>query len=281
MKTKLDLSVIILTYNEQLHIRRCLENVCPMAKCIYVIDCHSSDATRQICEEFNNVKVIDHEWPGNQAAQLNWALDHLNMETSWVLRLDADEYLSDELKEELQAKLPSMPDDVTGLIFPLRRIFMGREMKHGLPRILLMRAWRHGKACCETRAMDEYMALLEGRSVEMQHWFADHSLLNLEQWTTKHLGYARREAAMLIKQVESQSESGHLSQHARRKRHQKAYYARLPLFWRAFAYFIYRYCFKLGFLDGKEGFLWHFLQGWWYRTIVDAKVYEMKKNGNF
>lgn len=172
MKTKLDLSVIILTYNEQLHIRRCLENVCPMAKCIYVIDCHSSDATRQICEEFNNVKVIDHEWPGNQAAQLNWALDHLNMETSWVLRLDADEYLSDELKEELQAKLPSMPDDVTGLIFPLRRIFMGREMKHGLPRILLMRAWRHGKACCETRAMDEYMALLEGRSVEMQHWFA-------------------------------------------------------------------------------------------------------------
>ncbi|QWO85735.1 hypothetical protein J5W67_11385 [Candidatus Akkermansia timonensis] len=57
----------------------------------------------------------------------------------------------------------------------------------------------------------------------------------------------------------------------------KRTYARLPLFWRGFAYFCYRYILRFGFLDGKEGFLWHFLQCWWYRTLVDAKVMEIKK----
>ena len=98
----LDLSVIILTYNEELHIRRCLENVCPIAKKVFVVDSPSTDGTVAICNEFENVEVVVHKYPGNQAEQFNWALDNLKIETEWILRLDADEYLMPELVEELK-----------------------------------------------------------------------------------------------------------------------------------------------------------------------------------
>lgn len=111
----LDLSVIILTYNEEIHIRRCLENVTPLAKEVFVVDCFSTDKTVEIAREYGQVKVIQHQWPGNQAEQFNWALDNLPIQTEWILRLDADEYLLPALVEELQEKLPCMADSVSAL----------------------------------------------------------------------------------------------------------------------------------------------------------------------
>ena len=122
--------------------------------------------------------------------------------------------------------------------------------------------------------MDEHIVLTEGGVVETDIRFADNNLNSLEWWTQKHLNYAKREAAMLMEK-EVARDGGNViktSQAIQSKRAQKEWYARLPLFWRAFAYFFYRYLFRLGFLDGKEGFLWHFLQGWWYRTIVDSII---------
>ena len=98
-----------------------------------------------------------------------------------------------------------------------------------------------------------------------------------------HVNYAIREAVDLL-DIEldltgaaETDEKKQISGQAKAKRMMKHRYAKQPLFWRAFAYFCYRYFFKLGFTEGKEGFLWHFLQGWWYRTLVDAKVFEIKK----
>ena len=96
---KLDITAIILTYNEEMHIRRCLENVCPIAKKVFVIDSPSTDNTVAICNEFDNVEVVVHKYPGNQAEQFNWALDNVKIDTEWILRLDADEYLLPELVE--------------------------------------------------------------------------------------------------------------------------------------------------------------------------------------
>ena len=107
----LDLTVIILTYNEEIHIRRCLENVCPIAKKVIVVDSPSTDRTQEIVKEFNNTEVVVHKYPGNQAEQFNWALDNLKIETEWILRLDADEYLMPELVEELKEKLPKIDKD--------------------------------------------------------------------------------------------------------------------------------------------------------------------------
>lgn len=278
----LDLTVIILTYNEELHIRRCLENVAPIAKQIFVIDSYSTDRTLEIAREFENVQVLQNKWT-NYATQFNWALQNAPVTTKWVLRLDADEYLSEELKSELRDRLPSLPSEYTGIIFPLRRVFLGKTIRCGMNQVKLMRMFQYGKAQIEVRQMDEHIQLIEGKAIEFKYEFADDNLNNLSWWTRKHVGYAIREAVDLL-DIElgltgaaETDDNKHISAQALAKRMKKHKYARQPLFWRAFAYFCYRYFFKLGFTEGKEGFLWHFLQGWWYRTLVDAKVYEIKR----
>lgn len=278
----LDISVIVLTYNEELHIRRCLANVASIAKVIYVVDCFSTDKTVEIARSMD-AKVVEHTWPGNQAEQFNWALENLPIETGWVLRLDADEYLLPELVQELQEKLPSLPEDVTGIILKRRHIFMGKWMRRGIYPVKLLRVFRYGKGMCEQRLMDEHVLLTQGRAVEFENDFCDHNLNNLSWFCHKHVNYAIREAVDLL-DIElnltgtaETDKDKHISEQALRKRMEKHKYVRLPLFWRSFAYFCYRYFQKGACLDGKIGFIWTFLQGWWYRTLVDAKVYEIKK----
>lgn len=277
----LDLSVIILTYNEEIHIRRCLENVNQFATKVYVIDCYSTDRTVDIATELG-AEVVKHKWPGNQAEQFNWALDTLEIDTEWILRLDADEYLMPELIKELQEKLPAMPKGVSALSLSRARAFCGKILHHGIVNnIRIIRIFRKGKARYEKRLMDEHLSVLSGETVEMKHQFVDDNRMTIGQFTDKHNGYAAREAALLLDAEYHLTDTDCLPQdhgkEVEKKRAQKARYARMPLFWRAFGYFIYRYIIKLGFLDGKEGFLWDFLQGWWYRTLVDAKIYEIKK----
>lgn len=278
----LDISAIILTGNEEIHIKRCLDSISPFVKEVIIVDCFATDRTVDIAKTYPNVTVYHNKWV-NYATQFNWALDNAPIKTEWVLRLDADEYLTDELKDEIHGKLPSIDNNCTGIIFPLRRVFLGKVIRHGMPRIKMTRMFRYGKARSEVRMMDEHIELLEGHAVEFEHEFADDNLNNLSWWTQKHVGYAIREAVDLL-DIEfdltgagSQDDNRHIGKQARSKRLIKHKYAKQPLFVRSFAYFVYRYFFKFGFLDGKEGFLWHFLQGWWYRTLVDAKVFEIKK----
>ena len=277
----LDLTVIILTYNEEIHIRRCLENVCPIAKKVIVVDSPSSDRTVQICQEFDNVDVVVHKYPGNQAEQFNWALDNLKIETEWILRLDADEYLTPELVEELKEKLPRMDEGVSALSLSRARAYFGKVLHHGIVNgIWITRIFRIGKARYEKRLMDEHLSV-EGEIVRMEHQFVDDNRMTIGQFTIKHEGYASREATLLLDAEYHLTDTSAMpkdhGEEVEKKRAQKERYARMPLFWRAFAYFVYRYVIKLGFLDGKEGFLWDFLQGWWYRTLVDAKIFEVKK----
>lgn len=277
----LDLTVIILTYNEEIHIRRCLENVCPIAKKVIVVDSPSTDRTVEICREFDNVEVVVHKYPGNQAAQFNWALDNLTIDTEWILRLDADEYLMPELVEELKEKLPTLPEGVTGVELIRRHIFMGRWVKHGIYPVIIMRIFRTGCGRYDARLMDEHIALSHGRSVVFEHDFCDHSLINISDYCRKHLNYAEREASEIFNEIYGLSlhVDNHMSlgAQAENKHKKKSRYNEMPLFWRSFAYFCYRYFLKGGFLDGKEGFLFAFIQGWWYRTLVDAKILEVRK----
>lgn len=276
----LDVTVIILTKDEERHIGRCLERVIPVARKVFVVDCFSTDGTQEIAREMS-ATVVEHEWPGNQAAQFNWALDNLPIDTEWILRLDADEYLTPELIEELKSELPKAPDEVSAYVLPLGRAFMGRVLKHGIVNgVSMIRLFRRGKARYEARVMDEHLKVLEGTTRMCRHKFIDDNRMPLSHFIAKHNNYAAREACLLLQnEVEGGcgSSKGDFADTVKAKRRQKDRYARMPLFWRAFAYFVYRYVFKLGFLDGKEGFLWDFLQGWWYRTLVDAKVWEIKR----
>lgn len=287
----LDITAIILTFNEEIHIRRCLDRICPLVKEVFIIDSYSKDRTLDIVKEFQKsqdaagdtqITVLQNKWV-NYATQFNWALDNAHIKTAWTLRLDADEYLCEDLVEELNSKLDKEPEDVTGISFLLRRVWMGRIIRRGLPPIRQMRLFRTGKARSEVRQMDEHIELLEGHGVDYNGEWADDNLNDISWWTQKHVGYAIREATDLLDieynltGASDEDRNRNITSDARAKRMRKHSYAKKPLFFRAFAYFCYRYFFRLGLLEGQEGFMWHFFQGLWYRMLVDAKVYEVKK----
>ena len=279
---QLDLTTIILTYNEEIHIRRCLENVCPISKRVIVVDSLSTDRTIEICKEFDNVEVVVHKYPGNQAEQFNWALGHLEINTEWILRLDADEYLFPELIEELHNTIPTLPKNITALSLSRARAFMGKRLKHGIVKsVRLVRCFRTGKACYEQRLMDEQLVVLEGETKEMKGEFIDDNIMPLHFFIAKHNDYALREAIdqlnSMLNLTDEKSMKRNLSKDVQLKRNKKNLFGKLPLFWRSFAYFCYRYFFKFGFLDGKEGFVWDFFQGFWYRVLVDTKLFEIQK----
>ena len=278
----LDISVIILTYNEEIHIRRCIENVKKFTNYIFLVDSFSKDSTLEIARTMD-VPVYQNKWENNHAKQFNWGLNNLPIQTKWVLRLDADEYLTQELIEELQEKLPTLEENISGVTIPLKRVFMGRHIKRGTGLVTQMRIFKYGKAQCEVRLMDEHIELLDGVSIPFNGAWVDDNLNSIGWWTIKHNGYAIREAVDLL-DIEyniivnaNNDKSKILSSEAIAIILKKHKYARMPLFWRSFLYFFIRYVIRGGFLEGKEGFLWHFLQGWWYRTLVDAKIFEIKK----
>lgn len=279
----LDLSVIILTKDEELHIRRCIENVLPIAKEIFIIDSYSNDKTLEIAREYPKAIILQNKWVNNYAYQFNWGLDNAPISGEWVLRLDADEYLLPDLIEELKQKLPNIPDNISGISFNRRHIFLDKWMRHGIYPVTLLRLFRYGKGRCEQRLMDEHIQLSEGTDITFEHDFCDHNLNNLSWFCHKHVNYAVREAADLL-DIEigltgaaEQDEGRVINPQAEAKRRKKHSYSRKPLFWRSFAYFLYRYFLKGAWRDGKEGFIFTFIQGWWYRTLVDAKIFEIKK----
>lgn len=239
-----------------------------------------SDMTEDGCR----IDLVVHKYPGNQAEQFNWALDNIQIDTEWVLRVDADEYLTPELISEMHEKLPTLPAEVSAVVLPLGRAFMGRVLKHGIVNgIKMIRLFRYGKVRYEQRLMDEHLNVLEGGTVTFDNKFIDDNRMSIKAFVDKHNNYSSREAALLLEaeyklRYENENEDeNELAEEVAAKRAQKAKYAKMPLFWRSLAYFVYRYIVKLGFLDGKEGFLWDFFQGFWYRMLVDAKVFECKK----
>jgi len=276
----IDVSFIILTYNEEIHLERCLSSIRGLSDQVFLVDSHSTDKTCEIAGSMG-AQAYQNPWPGKHSEQFNWALDHLPIRTKWVFKLDADEYLTEELCAELRARVSGLPEDCTGIVFPLRRVFMGRHIQRGTGTVRLLRMFRYGKARSEARWMDEHLQIASGKLVDFEHEFADDNLQDIGWWTRKHDGYALREAIDLLDielgLLAAQENTVALSEEAQTKRKMKERYVRQPLFFRACLYFIYRYFFKRGFLDGVEGFLWNFLQGWWYRTLVDAKIYEIKK----
>jgi glycosyltransferase involved in cell wall biosynthesis len=281
------LTVVILTKNEERHISRAIESVADIADRVFVIDSGSTDRTVDIAREVS-AEVLSNPWV-NYATQFNWALDHLPADTEWVLRLDADEVVTDRLAAEIKETLAVIPGAVAGVYMSRRMNFLGRRIEWGgLFPIRILRLFRHGKGHCENRWMDEHI-LVEGETIDLQGDIIDDNLNSLNWWTEKHNAYASREVVDLLNldhgfmphETVANLRSG---QQAGIKRWLKEkVYARLPGGLRAAAYFLYRYVFRLGFLDGKEGTAFHVLQGFWYRYLVDMKLYEVKtymKNKN-
>lgn len=282
LSDKPDISAIILTFNEEIHIARCIERLKPIVRDVYVVDSFSTDATVAIAKQLGAI-VFQNPFV-NQADQFQWALNHCPIKTAWVMRMDADEYLEEALLDEIKQKWPTLPHDITGVCLKRKHIFLGKTIRHGdrYP-LVMLRIWRLGMAHIEQRWMDEHIVLDQGGSITLEHDFVDENLNSIQWFIDKHNRYASREMLDIIGQKYRLFESNEKlmqsdTRQAKLKRWVKErVYNRLPIFVRPWLYFFYRYFIRLGFLDGKEGFAYHFMQGLWYRCLVDLKVFEAEK----
>lgn len=274
------ISCIILTRNEELHIRRSIRSAKRVSDVVHVIDSQSSDQTRAIALAEGAVVHIGAF--ASFAEKLNWAIENIQTQTDWTMRLDADEILSDKLVEHLPGFLQGQTAATTGIFVRRRLWFMGRPMRFGgvYPRLTL-RLWRPHSVRCEDRLLDEHM-LIAGQTANLDADIEDIPLSGLAQWISKHNEYSSLEARMSFERVghagETQLRSNLVGNSQQRTRWLKEnIFYNLPPFVRPLGYYIYRYVLRAGFLDGWQGLIFHFLHGFWYRFLVDAKILEMRQ----
>lgn len=278
----ISLAVIILTHDEEIHVGHALKSVARIADEIFVVDSFSSDRTIDIATR-NGAIVLQHPFE-NYARQFQWALENAPVTANWILRLDADEIIEPDLSSEIIAKLPALPPDIVGVNLRRKHIFMGRWIRHGgrYP-LILLRIWRRGHGKIEDRWMDEHVVVWGGRTVTFEGDFSDINRNDLTFFVNKHNKYATREAIDVIGHRYSlfvapvgYSLATNSLQAAAKRFVKEVVYNRVPFEIAAFVYFLYRYVLRLGFLDGREGLIYHALQGFWYRFLVGAKVRELE-----
>ena len=278
------ITAIILTFNEEKHIERCIKSLDGVCGDILVVDSFSTDATCSMAERLG-ARVVQHEFQ-NQAQQFNWAIDNCPIPSEWIWRVDADEYVEEKLALGVKKTLESCPADVNGIYVNKKIIFMGKPLKHGgwYP-AQQIKVIRKGYGRSENKPMDEHLVITQGQTISIDGDQTDENLNDLSWWTAKHNNYASREALNMlamsygIDNAENEVEPKLFGNGAQRKRWLKIKYARMPLFIRPYCNYLVRYIFMGGFLDFNKK--WYVLQCYWYRYLVDAKIYELKKRFNF
>jgi glycosyltransferase involved in cell wall biosynthesis len=276
------LTVLVLTFNEELHLARCLQSILPLTNDIVVVDCFSQDQTVAIAKQYG-ARVLERAWENNHSTQVNWALTQLPVDTKWVMRIDADEYLTPNLITQIKEVLPNLASDVDGVSCIRKMVFQGKLIEHGgVGANRVMRIFRYGKGQSEARWMDEHIKI-GGRSANLSGVLIDDNLRPLSWWIEKHNNYSSREAVDLLNLKYGFSGTNSVaslksSTSIGTKRWIKEnIYAKLPGGLRAWTYYVWRYIFMMGFLDGAKGAQFHFLQALWYRSLVDAKVAEVER----
>ncbi|MPM07048.1 hypothetical protein SDC9_53352 [bioreactor metagenome] len=275
-----DLTAVILTKNEEVNLQKCIDSVKIIARRIIVIDSFSTDNTLEIAKK-NGADIYQHQFE-NYGKQFQWAIDNTEITTNWIFRLDADERLTVESATELE-KLCNENDntDINGIIFTLEVNFLGKKLRYGgtypFKKLCI---FKRGLAYMEERSMDEQIVLKSGRIIEMKNVSEHFDYRDLSYWISKHNWYATRAAKDYLDYKDKEIEYSELDVPAKIRRFVKyKIYYRLPSGIRCSLYFFYRYVIRLGMLDGKAGFYYNFLQAYWYRVLVDAKIYESDKLG--
>ncbi len=278
------LSVVILTLDEERNLPGCLKSLDGLEAEIFVVDSGSSDETVRIAKEAGG-HVCHHEFE-NYAAQRNWSLENLPIKTPWTLCLDADERLTPELREEILERISVEQGGPDGYMMKRRTYFLGRWIRHGgqYPAYHL-RLFKSGKGRCEDRLYDQHF-LVEGAVGSLKNDYVDIITADLSSWIDRHNRWATLEASEILAQKE-RNRSGEekvvvpnlFGTPIQRKRFLRSIvYQNFPLFLRPFLFWLYGYVFRLGFLDGMPGLIFHTLQRFWLRFLVDAKIYELKTN---
>lgn len=270
------ITIIVLTKNEERNIERCLQSVKGIGERIIVVDSGSTDKTVGISKSMG-AEVYNHVPFENHGKQFNWALDHLKIKTSWIFRIDADEVVTPELAEEIKhACAEHKEDDVNAFEMRFKVYFLGRFLKHGgaYP-FCKINIFKYGKARFNERPLGDNVELKEGRYIQLKNDCLHYDFKDLSSYVMKHDWYADLEVESFLKDLDAQDANISKAALIRKKIRSGVYY-KLPSFLRAKLYYWYIYYARLGFLDGKAGYVHAFIQAYFYRVLVDAKIIEKK-----
>lgn len=284
----LRLSVVVFTYNEERNLTACLDSLKGLNCELFVVDSGSSDRTVPIAAKYG-AKIIAHSWE-NAPKQWNWALRNLPFSFEWALWLDADHRLTPELKEELRqlfAEAGLQLAELDGLYVNRRQIFRGKWIKYGgyYPKYLL-KLVRHTQAWCDEREIMDVRLYVKGRTDALRYDLVEDNQneSDILFFISKHTRFARLQAQEEFSRRQdgatwsvNPSLFGTPDQRVLWLR--RVLY-RLPLYSRPFLYFAYLYFIRLGFLDGKQGFIFHFLRGFWWRLIIDVVLDDLRRGNN-
>ena len=272
------LSIIILTYNEEKNIEKCLRSLKDLNAPIYIIDSFSNDATESIAKSFG-AAFITHPFE-THVKQWKFALELPQIDTEWILGLDADQELTAELAVEIKSLLAHHPIE-NGFYLNRRNYFLNQWIKHGgyYPRYLLKLFRKNAVYLDENEMMDHHF-YVKGKTAKLKFDIIENNLNeDLTFWIAKHNKYASLQAHEEFKKLDL-NKGKFFGQQDERRLYLKNRWNSLPLFLRPLIYFMYRYFIQFGFLDGIKGLIFHFLQAFWYRFLVDAKIYELKNKRN-
>lgn len=276
------LSVVILTLNEEANLPLALSSLRGLRAEVFVVDSGSTDRTVAIARAAG-CHVFEHAFE-NYALQRNWAFDHLPIATPWTLCLDADERLTPELVGEINEAVACRDRTFDGYMLRKRTIFMGRWLRHGgqYPAWHL-RLFRSGRGRCEARLYDQHF-VVDGRVGRLAHDYVDVITSDLSTFILRHDRWAGLEAREILAGATDDARQGPTVAPAltgtaiERKRFLRTrVYQRFPLFVRPFLFWFYGYVLRAGFLDGIEGLVFHTLQRFWFRFLIDAKLWELKR----
>lgn len=271
-----DITALILTKNEEVNIEDCIRSIITTVKRIVVIDSFSTDKTVEIAKRCG-AEVYQHPFE-NYAKQYIYGVQIANITTIWTLRIDADERLTPDSAYELETLCnKNEKTDVAGIVLRFKKNFLGKDLYHGgVYPWKKMNCYKTALGTIEDRSMDEHIVLSSGTSIEMKNDCLHFDFKSLEYFINKHNWYSSRETVDYFENIEKTASKGKLD--AKTWFKMNIYY-KMPIGMRAHLYYLYRYYIRMGFLDGKEGKIYTFLQAYWYRYLVDAKIYESKIMG--
>jgi len=273
-------SVVILTFNEEKNLAQALDSVIHWAHEVVVLDSFSTDDTLKIAARYD-CAVFQNAFE-DYAKQRNFAIEKLPIASEWILFLDADEWIPRDLANEIVARISGDPVE-NGFNIKRRFIWMGRWIRRGYYPTWILRLFRRNAGRCEQRSVNEHL-VVDGVVGYLDNDFVHEDHNDLGLWIIKHDRYATREAAemLLFDQLRPSSTEtiaarlwGSQAERKRWVRHHV--WNHLPPLVRPFLYFLYRYLLLGGFLDGRAGFVYHFMQALWFPLLIDAKYLEMKR----
>ncbi|MFP5081154.1 glycosyltransferase [Pedobacter sp. JCM 36344] len=275
-------SFIILTLNEEIHLDRLLDSIAGLNAKTFVLDSGSTDKTLQICE-VRKIEVQHNDFL-NHPTQWDVALRNFKVTTPWTIGLDADQVLSAELYKLLYEFTPSDYTNIDGIYFNRKNYFQNQWIKHGgyYP-MYLLKMFKTDLGFSDLSENMDHRFQVPGKTMKWKDGHIIEENLkenNINFWIRKHNIYsdliADEEHSQIRQTLKITGYNGIFGMPNQRKIWKKQLWQRLPLYLRSCLYFFYRLIIQRGILDGKKGILFHFLQGFWFRVIVDMKIEERR-----